>query len=124
AQTSLLPDSATGLLRLNWPATDVIAVGQDWVSGYYYLDVVLVGGAHAGEVRHVPLIVLGQPGRLSTILAQASVNTWQAYNRWGGLSLYSKFGTIEGSHVSFNRPYDQAGQNPASWELSAVRFLE
>jgi hypothetical protein len=123
-QGALLPSSASGLLELNWPVTDTVAVGRDWVSGYYYLDVVLTTGPNAGAARHVPLIVTAPPGTQSEILAQAAVNTWQAYNGWGGLSLYSKFGTVEGSHVSFSRPYDLLHQGPGAWELSAVRFLE
>jgi len=120
----LLPDSASGLLQLDWPVTDTIAIGSDWTSGYYYLDVVLTSGPHAGQSRRVPLIVRAPPGASSAILAQASVNTWQAYNSWGGLSLYTKFGSVEGSHVSFSRPYDLVHQGPASWELAAVHFLE
>jgi hypothetical protein len=123
-QTNPGPDSGTGLLQLDWPVTDTIAVGRDWVSGYYYLNVVLAGGAAAGTLRHVPVIVTAPPNRLSLILAQASVNTWQAYNAWGGMSLYTKPGTTEGSHVSFDRPYDTYHQGPRSWELAAVHFLE
>jgi hypothetical protein len=123
-QDTPAPDPASGLLQLSWPVTDTIAVGRDWVSGYYYLDVVLTSGPYTGETRHVPLIVRAPPGRQAAILAQAAVNTWQAYNSWGGLSLYSKFGAVEGSHVSFSRPYDLVHQSPASWELAAVHFLE
>ncbi len=118
------PDSGNGLLELEWPVTDTIRVGRDWVSGYYYVNVVLASGATPGTSRHVPVIVLAPRSRHSEILAQASVNTWQAYNAWGGMSLYTKPGTIEGSHVSFDRPYDTVHQGPADWELPAVHFLE
>ncbi len=118
------PDASSGLLSLDWPVTDAIRVGRDWVSGYYDLDVVLTSGANAGQRRHVPLIVRPAPGRRSLILAQAAVNTWQAYNAWGGVSLYSKYGSVEGSHVSFSRPFDGVHQGPGSWELAAVHFLE
>ena len=40
------------------------------------------------------------------------------------MSLYTKPGTLPGSHVSFDRPYDTAHQGPTWWELSAVHFLE
>ncbi len=118
------PDDATGLLQLDWPATDTIPVGRDWVSGYYYVNVVLTSGAAQGTSQHVPVIVLAPRNRPSEILAQASVNTWQAYNAWGGLSLYTRFGLPGGSHVSFDRPYDLVHQGPASWELASVHFLE
>jgi hypothetical protein len=118
------PDSGSGLLKLDWPVTDTIKLGRDWVSGYYYVNVVLANGASLGTVRHVPIVVLAGRNRPSEILAQAPVNTWQAYNAWGGMSLYTKPGTLEGSHVSFDRPYDIVHQGPGNWELSAVRFLE
>jgi len=118
------PDAGSGLLQLDWPVTDTIRTGSDWVSGYYYVNVVLTSGDATGTSRHVPVIVLAPRGRPSEILAQASVNTWQAYNAWGGMSLYTKFGTLEGSHVSFDRPYDLDHQGPASWELASVHFLE
>ncbi len=117
-------DAATGLLRASWPGSDAVRIGAAWVSGYYLLDVVLAGGPAAGTGRSVPLIVREPGGRPSAILAQASVNTWQAYNAWGGTSLYTRPGTREGSRVSFDRPYDLDHQGPAAWELPAVRFLE
>ena len=40
------------------------------------------------------------------------------------MSLYTKPGTLPGSHVSFDRPYDTVHQGPTWWELSAVHFLE
>jgi len=40
-------------------------------------------------------------------LVQVPVNTWEAYNRWGGKSLY-QFGTsMHAFEVSFDRPFDQ-----------------
>ncbi len=124
ARTNPGPDSGNGLLRLDWPVTDTISVGRDWVSGYYYVNVVLVNGAAPGTERHVPVVILAGGTRPSMILAQASVNTWQAYNAWGGLSLYTKPGTVKGSHVSFDRPYDTFHQGPEWWELSSMHFLE
>ncbi len=72
----------------------------------------------------MPVIVLAPQSRHSQIRVQASVNTWEAYNAWGGMSLYTKPGTVEGSHVSFDRPYDVEHQGPANWELPAMHFLE
>jgi hypothetical protein len=57
---------------------------------------------------------------------QAAVNTWQAYNSWGGKSLYPAGSTnrIAANHVSFNRPYAIVGQSPFLWEIQLARFLE
>jgi hypothetical protein len=54
------------------------------------------------------------------------VNTWQAYNSWGGKSLYP-FVSAAAVKVSFDRPYDwhlPGGQALADWELPFVRFVE
>jgi hypothetical protein len=56
------------------------------------------------------------------------VNTWQAYNGWGGKSLYTYNSTNEeaAGKVSFDRPYSENEQVdvPFGLELQAVRFLE
>ncbi len=56
------------------------------------------------------------------------MNTWQAYNAWGGRSLYDfNSGGSRANRVSFDRPYLWIGpgaQVMTWWELSLVRFLE
>jgi hypothetical protein len=62
------------------------------------------------------------------VLVQAAVNTWQAYNRWGGFSLYKgpDGDSCKGlcTHVSFDRPYDPATPNLWDYEVPLVHFLE
>ena len=56
------------------------------------------------------------------------MNTWEAYNSWGGKSLYPF--SLDGKRalrVSFDRPFDwrwRGAQNPLGWELPLVRFIE
>jgi len=60
------------------------------------------------------------------VLVQVPVNTWEAYNRWGGKSLY-QFGTrMHAVEVSFDRPFDQPlfYNMVTKLELPWVRFLE
>jgi hypothetical protein len=62
------------------------------------------------------------------VLVQVPVNTWQAYNPWGGKSVYN-FNSTNGrqaNHVSFDRPFtsDQVEGAVLGWELPAVRFIE
>ena len=67
--------------------------------------------------------VVRDDDRRSALLFQTSVTTYQAYNEWGGMSLYSKPTAYE---VSFNRPY-QRGHGSGDflfWEYSLLRFLE
>jgi hypothetical protein len=83
--------------------------------------------AHAGAVGNVPLIVRQNPAApASAVLVQVPVNTWEAYNPWGGRSLY-QFGTSRHAlEVSFDRPFDQHEFHNMDTELELpwVRFLE
>ncbi len=82
------PDPATGFLRLSWPVSDIVPIGDGWVSGYYLAELVIRSGPLAGRGSWVPFVVRAPPSRRSAVLVQAAVNTWQAYNRWGGSGLY------------------------------------
>jgi len=108
-----------------WPITNVIRVGATWTSGYYIANLVLLAGPSAGRGTSVPFIVKAPLLEPSRILVQAPVNTWQAYNSWGGESLYG--GTNGPAHmVSFNRPYSfRPSIRPLLVdEYPLVRFLE
>ena len=66
------------------------------------------------------------PRRQSQILVQVATNTWQAYNPWGGKSLYPFNSTdrTPAVRVSFDRPLAFTAQGPFEWEYNLVRFLE
>jgi hypothetical protein len=102
------PGSITGLFRAPWLVTDRVEIPPDAVSGYYEAKLEIVGGAYAGAVGSVPLIVRqSSAAPASALLVQVPVNTWEAYNPWGGKSLY-QFGTSRHAfEVSFDRPLDQ-----------------
>jgi len=121
------PGSVTGLFRAAWRVTDRVEIPPDAVSGYYEAKLEIVGGAYAGAVGGVPLIVRQSPAApASAALVQVPVNTWEAYNRWGGKSLY-QFGTsMHAFEVSFDRPFDQQEfyNMVTELELPWVRFLE
>ena len=97
-----------------WPLAFSLAVPDTWRSGYYVatLRVADQGGAFArrnrrsaeGELSFV--VRSAQPGRDTKILLQLSTNTYNAYNNWGGHSLYSYHDRdgIQGHRVSFERP--------------------
>jgi N,N-dimethylformamidase beta subunit-like, C-terminal len=121
------PGSVTGLFRAPWHVTDRVEIPPGAVSGYYEAKLEIVSGAHAGAVGGVPLIVRQSPAvPASAVLVQVPVNTWEAYNRWGGKSLY-QFGTSRhAAEVSFDRPFDQQifYDMVTELELPWVRFLE
>src|SRR5215471_10150611 len=120
------PGSA-GLFRAPWHVTDRVKIPPGAVSGYYEAKLEIVGGAYAGAVGSVPLIVRQSPAAPpSAVLVQVPVNTWEAYNAWGGRSLY-QFGTsMHAVEVSFDRPFDQQlfYAMVTKLELPWFRFLE
>lgn len=121
------PDPVTGEVRAPWPVTDAIAIGPSWVSGYYIADVVATSGPSTGTGDTVVFIVRALPTATpSRILVVAPVNTWAAYNPWGGKSSYA-YNSVgsPATKISFDRPLAQAdSQSPFEWEYPLVRYLE
>jgi hypothetical protein len=116
------PDPTTGLVDAGWPVTDTVAIPPGWLSGLYVADIVVGdGGGAILHGRMVPFTVRSAPGDHSAVLVMLPVNTWQAYNAWGGKSLYAPSGHAA-VKVSFNRPY-AVGAIPA-YAYPLIRFLE
>jgi hypothetical protein len=93
-----------------------------WPEGDYLLRV------DSGEAsRLIPLTVRSAQAR-GRVLLVAGAMTWEAYNAWGGRSLYTGGGSYAGRSyaVSFDRPYDDfygAGRFPA-FDAPVVRLAE
>jgi hypothetical protein len=148
-QTTPAPDPDTGLTECNWtnPYTLTIPYSASdptlWASGVYLVKLT----ASSGKQSYIVFIVRDD-ARVADYLFQSSATTFQAYNTWGGKSLYSQHSTngVAARKVSFNRPYG-LGNNiaaapgigagefltklqsasvtyPAAWEYNLVRFLE
>jgi len=108
-----------------WPVTDELQLPPDAVSGYYVANLLLTSGPYRGQASTVFFVVRGPAAGRSAILVQVPVNTWQAYNNWGGKSLYDVNSTGgPANRVSFDRPVAPKGQWPIVWEVPLVRFLE
>ena len=120
------PDPTTGEVAANWSVTDTLPVGSGWISGYYVAQLVITSGPNAGRARVVPFVVRAPTGSRSAVLVQAPVNTWQAYNNWGGKSLYDWSSTSgwAADHVSFDRPLSSGGFDIFDHEIQLVHFLE
>lgn len=117
AQQGASLDPQTGEYRAPWRQTDTIQIGADWPSGYYQADVV----GEDGKAFPVPFVVWGQG--VVPLLVVAPVNTWEAYNEWGGRSAYTDPDSAK--VVSFDRPYSlDDAQLPWRLEYPLVRFLE
>ena len=70
------------------------------------------------------MIVREPAGQHASALVIAPVNTWQAYNPWGGKSLYDfQSDGVAAVKVSFNRPYHPA-HTFLEYDLDLIRWLE
>jgi hypothetical protein len=120
-----LVDPTTGLLDTGWAPIYSLTVPDSWTSGVYLLQALSANGRGS-----YVLFVVRDDSRASDIVVQAPTNTLQAYNDWGGKSLYGGVGptTVAGSaqavKVSFNRPFDKFGPGAIATEVQVVRFLE
>ena len=119
--------SPEGLVHAGWPESQRLQIPHDWVSGYYLVHFRLVSGPSAGGVTTTWFVLRDASGaRRAPMLVQVPTNTWQAYNGWGGGSLY-EFNSPNGRRagkVAYDRPYDQPITQVPEWELPLVRFLE
>jgi hypothetical protein len=121
--------TGTGLVECNWNVSYRLTIPTDWVSGVYLVKLSLSAPAKESYI----IFVVRDDARNAPILVQASFATYQAYNEWGGSSLYSRIaGNRTGYKVSFNRPFWRnfgAGDfvslngNPG-YEIHLVRWLE
>jgi hypothetical protein len=119
------PDPVTGFLDAGWPVTDTVTLAGGSVSGLYLAKVVVTaGGATVGEARNITFVVR-EALPASAILVQIGVNTDEAYNDWGGKSLYTfnSSGGVAAVEVSFDRP-DSAVNWEMQWDYPLIRFLE
>ena len=119
-------DPTTGGVECNWSATFSVTPDAAWVTGLYLIKLVRDDGYES----YVPLVVR-DASPVSPILFQASVNTWQAYNDWGGTGLYANRSEVfSGPHafrVSFDRPYNAEDHGSGQllwWEAHMARWLE
>jgi len=119
------PPSASGPpIRANWAVTDTVRTDPSWTSGYYLVEALLTNGPAAGKVGTTFFVLREAAAPTgSQIVVQVPVNTWEAYNSWGGRSLYSFTGPRM-YVVSFERPFGYLAQSPLWWEIQLVRFLE
>jgi hypothetical protein len=96
------PDASSHGCR--WPSAWTFTVPEAWPSGYY--QVLLRAEADGRRVSGEAFFVVRspRPGRGAAILLQLCTNTYNAYNTFGGSSLYTgPHG--QGHRVSFERPY-------------------
>ncbi|MFN8097979.1 MAG: DUF6605 domain-containing protein [Dermatophilaceae bacterium] len=112
---------ADGMVTAGWsPSTTVDTTG--WPEGTYVLRL-----DASQRAKVIPLTVRSREVADRLVVVNA-VSTYQAYNQWGGASLYlgpdDTFGT-RSARVSFDRPYDGNGA-PILFkhEVDAIQWIE
>lgn len=119
-QPACSSQSADGAISCPWARAARIPIDSGWVSGLYLLK----AGGRDSTFAYYPLVL--RAVRRAPFVAVVPLFTWQAYNQFGGASLY----TPNGHNVSFERPYDTSGgasyvfTDGYSYDLSVLRWLE
>jgi hypothetical protein len=125
-QSACLHRNSTGLTECDWRPTLTFTVPSALPSGVYIAKLV---GSDDSESDSIFIVRSHAPKGL---LVELPTATWQAYNEWGGDSLYpggkhvEASGSTQGVEVSYDRPYQSqtgAGQFFIR-EVAIVRFLE
>ncbi len=106
------------MVECHWEPSLSIDITAEWVPGVYLLKMI---GAD-GQAQVTP-ITIRNDASTAAFLFMNSVTTWQAYNLWGGYSLYygdtgnSKSFANRSRVVSFDRPY------PWNWASGAADLI-
>ncbi len=84
-----------------WPVSLSVPIPTDWSSGFYLVMLTANGAPVGHEVAHAGFVVRpAADASHSKALVVLATNTWNAYNTWGGCSLYTG-----GTQVSYRRPF-------------------
>lgn len=94
---------ATKTWSAPWAPSLTVQTDATWPPGQYLLRL----ESSDGGATFVPLVIRDDESH-SALLMQSAVTTWQAYNGWGGASLYQG-NDGRADVVSFDRPYTGNG---------------
>jgi hypothetical protein len=117
-------DLQTGRIEATWPVAFTLQTTNSWVSGIYLVKLT----ASTGFQSYIPVVI--RSCSQSNFAFIHAVNTDEAYNYWGGASLYVDYThTLKAQRayeVSFGRPFEHAvGAGQLFWwEYPMVRWLE
>jgi len=105
----------------DWPTAMSVPIPADWKSGYYHVTL----SAPESKDSSCYFVLRESPAAAdpAPILLDLSTNTYNAYNNWGGFSLYAYNGrdNVQGHRVSFQRPPQSQFGN---WEHPFVVWAE
>ncbi|MGW7483095.1 N,N-dimethylformamidase beta subunit family domain-containing protein [Nonomuraea muscovyensis] len=129
-QPACVRQTETGLVDCgNWAVSASWAVPVTAVSGVYIANLIREDGT-AG--RSQMIFIVRDDSRGAEILVQTSDATWQAYNSYGGNSLYNGSPAGRAFKVSYNRPFVDRGSGLSgalqsyfyNSEYPMIRWLE
>jgi hypothetical protein len=83
----------------DWDVSVEIPISDDWPSGFYLVTLTAHDAPDDRAVGYAAFVVRAG-ARRNALLFVLATNTWNAYNNWGGRSLYTG-----GHEVSFRRPW-------------------
>ncbi len=122
-------DSETGLVDCDWQSPVTFAVGADWCSGVYLAKL----EESVGHRQSYVIFVVRDDNDDADVVFELPVNTYQAYNFWGGRSAYGwgsgdglPWGSTGGRPavvISFNRPFAASTNRAAAFGMGAGEFL-
>jgi hypothetical protein len=117
-------DKRTGLIEANWPVAFTLTPDTTWTTGEYLVKLTAANGMEG----YIPFTV--RSARKSAFVFLHAANTDEAYNYWGGTSLYGDYTNTLKAHrafkVSFDRPFEQVygSGHLLLWEYPMIRWLE
>lgn len=111
--------AATKTWSAPWAPSLTITTDENWPPGQYLLKL----DSDDGGQSFVPLVIRDDKST-SDLLMQSAVTTWQAYNGWGGASIYTG-NNGRADAVSFDRPYTGNGSGEfLGREREFIAFVE
>jgi hypothetical protein len=129
-----------GIIECNWAVSHTLAIPNAatdpsqpayWTSGVYLARITTNDTAKKDSYM---IFVVRDDNLQATYVAQLPVTTYQAYNYWGGRSLYTGClnhaadwscagGEQKANAVSFSRPYTPSSNPAAAYGAGAGEFL-
>jgi hypothetical protein len=125
------PPNGDGMVQCRWAPTYALAVPSTWTSGIYVAKLKLKNPPKDVPGYNYVVFVVRDDSRAPDIVYQQPVATYQAYNQYGGTSLYlcKLVDTCTQGRPaykeSFDRPYAEDGLSSLkSWEQPFIFWLE
>jgi hypothetical protein len=116
-------DSQTGLFDAKWEPSLNVLLDDSFPPGVYLVKLI---EHDSGREAYIPFVIRSDNPE---IIVNLPTNTWQAYNIWGGKSLYfavypgGQRDDSRGHQVSFNRPYDTGKMGSKEFGFLCGKFL-